>query len=393
MLVAPPRPVSGQVYLVQRRSGARWYVKWRDANGDHRKRLGRAWTGKGAPPEGYMRERQAKERLQEILVQARAGEASRRRLGVTFADAAHEWLRHGREERGLKPTTLNDYASALRSHLLPAFGKLALDAITPALIERRRSAWLRAGMTPRTANKQLAILHGIFKRAAKTYGLRVNAAAGVDRVRERYDSTRFDFYSPEEVWALVRAAASEQDAALYLTAAFTGLRRGELIALRWRDIDFAGDAIRVSGSYVNGHLSTPKSGRGRAVPMVSDVAAALARLGERSYSTADDALVFPGELGAHLDGSALRRRFVEARGRAGLRPLRFHDLRHTFGSLAINRASIVQVQHWMGHADVETTMRYLHHKSRTDDAVVLAAAFAVNRAGAAGIGLASAPTG
>jgi integrase len=55
--------------------------------------------------------------------------------------------------------------------------------------------------------------------------------------------------------------------------------------------------------------------------------------------------------------------------------LRFHDLRHTFGSLAINVASIVQVQAWMGHADIKTTMRYLHHKSRADDARLLSAAF------------------
>jgi integrase len=68
---------------------------------------------------------------------------------------------------------------------------------------------------------------------------------------------------------------------------------------------------------------------------------------------------------------------VDARQRAGLRPIRFHDLRHTFGSLAINRASIVQVQHWMGHADVDTTMCYLHHKSRSDDAALLATAFSV----------------
>jgi hypothetical protein len=98
--------VSGQVYLVDRQSGARWYVKSRDANGDHRKRLGRAWTRKGTPPAGYLREREAIEHLQVILVHARAGEASRQRTGATFADAADEWLRHGRDERGLKPTPL-----------------------------------------------------------------------------------------------------------------------------------------------------------------------------------------------------------------------------------------------------------------------------------------------
>ena len=88
-------------------------------------------------------------------------------------------------------------------------------------------------------------------------------------------------FSPEEVWALVRAAGSEQDAAIFLTAAFTGLRRGELLALRWRDVDFAGSTIRVRASYAAGELTTPKSGKVRSVPMAPDVAAALARLGHR----------------------------------------------------------------------------------------------------------------
>jgi integrase len=144
-------------------------------------------------------------------------------------------------------------------------------------------------------------------------------------------------FSPEEVWALVRAASNVQDAALFLTAAFTGMRRGELLALRWRDVDFTGCIVHVRASYAAGALTTPKSGKVRAVPLAPQVAEALARLSQREQFTGEDGLVFAGLAGEHLDGSALRRRYIEALRRAGLRPLRFHDLRHTFGTRMIAR--------------------------------------------------------
>jgi integrase len=127
-----------------------------------------------------------------------------------------------------------------------------------------------------------------------------------------------DVFSPEEVWALVRAAASEQDGAIYLTAAFTGLRRGELLALRWRDVDFPGSVVRARASYAGGALTTPKSGKVRSVPLAPEVAAALAKLSQRDWFTGDDDLVFPGELGSYLDGSALRRRYKDALEKAAL---------------------------------------------------------------------------
>ena len=177
--------------------------------------------------------------------------------------------------------------------------------------------------------------------------------------------------------ALVRAAASEQDAAIYLTAAFTGLRRGELIALRWRDVGFAGSVIRVRGNYAGGSVTSPKSGKVRSVPMAPDVAQALASLGGRKDWSSDDDLVFAGEAGGYLDGSALRRRYTAALKRAGLRPLRFHDLRHTFGTRMIAHADIRRVQEWMGHADIKTTMRYLHYAPSADEAALAAKAFAL----------------
>jgi integrase len=95
----------------------------------------------------------------------------------------------------------------------------------------------------------------------------------------------------------VRAAASEQDAALYLPAAFTGLQRGELLAPRWRDVDFAGEVIRVRASYSDGTLTTPKSGEVRSVPMAPEVATALAKLAQRERWADYDDLVFVGHAG------------------------------------------------------------------------------------------------
>jgi integrase len=219
------------------------------------------------------------------------------------------------------------------------------------------------------------ILHGIFRRAMKVWGLPRNPAAEVERPRFRV-SYDIDAYSPEEVQALVRAASSEQDACLYLTAAFTGLRLGELLALRWRDIDFQGDAIRVRASYTaHGGLDTPKSGKVRSVPMVEEVAQTLARLGDREWLTGDDDLVFGSDTGGFADASSLRVRYKTALARAGLRPLRFHDLRHTFGTLAVRKAEVPAVQAWMGHSHIGTTMRYIHHRDRGDEARLLAEAF------------------
>jgi integrase len=235
-------------------------------------------------------------------------------------------------------------------------------------------------LSNRTRNKSLTILGGIMEHARKLYGLPSNPVREAEKLRERSDATSFAFYSPEEVHALVRVAASEQDAALFLTAAFTALGRGELIALRWRDVDYERSAVRVAGSYANRALTTPKSGRGRVVPMVPEVAAALAQLSRPGVALDDDDLVFPGEFVIYLDGSALRRRFVAAfcrgvcAGRAAADP--FHDLRHTFGTLAMRGAeSIVELQNWLGHAEVRTTMRCTHYREQQDAAARLAAAF------------------
>jgi integrase len=178
---------------------------------------------------------------------------------------------------------------------------------------------------------------------------------------------------------MVRTGASPQDHAIFQTAAFTGLRMGELIALRWRDVDLPIRTIRVAASFSHRQLTTPKSGKGRAVPIIDPVGT-LTRLHRRDDMTRPDDLVSPGSLGGHLDDSALRRRYKKARDNAGLRPLRLHDPRHTFGTHAIHTADPRELPEWMEQADFSTTKICLSYKPRADAAQRLAAAFTPHEA-------------
>ena len=117
--------------------------------------------------------------------------------------------------------------------------------------------------------------------------------------------------------------------------------------------------------------------------MAPDVASALAKLGRRQRFTGEDDFVFVGDHGLPLDGDALSSRYRDALARAELRRLRFHDLRHTFGTRMIREADIRRVQEWMGHADIQTTMKYLHYESRPEDAQLVARAFAASPAASA----------
>lgn len=168
----------------------------------------------------------------------------------------------------------------------------------------------------------------------------------------------------------------EQDAELYRVAAYTGLRLGELLALRWEDVNLP-DRRLVVHRAVSGDVEGPtNTWQARFVPLADPAMQAFGRLGGRQDFTSPDDYVCCSRLGRRLDGSALRRRFKRTASAAGLRVLRFHALRHGAGSLVARQADARWVQGFLGHSKLTTTARYLHAKARPDDVDKLNRAFA-----------------
>lgn len=348
--------------------------------------LGPAWQAKGAPPLGYFTKRTANEALEAILTDARRGVIDTPTSSdVTFTEVADAWLDYVTTDRKRKRSTIVGYTSTNRV-LIREFGELLLQRVTADRIDHYRRQLVRdGGLSPRSVNKRLIQIHSILSFAQRRYGLAGNPAAQVDRQPLRATGA-FNVLSPAEVEAVARAAGSAQDSVLIRVAAYTGLRMGELRALRWEDVDFGKSLIHVRKSYTSRVEDDPKSNKVRSVPLIDQASIALGELGNREQFAEPDDLVFPSTTGSYSDEGTMRRAFYAALKAAGIsrltrsgKPIVFHDLRHTFGTLAVQAFPLSDVRAYMGHADISTTMIYVHHVPRHDAAEKLSRVVAAER--------------
>ena len=303
---------------------------------------------------------QAERELQRLVQTATARPAP---TMVTVAEAGNRRLEQ-LEALGRKPSTMQDYRIMLDRHLAPHFASKALDRVTAEDVTGYMAIKRREGLAPKTITNHVTFLHGVFAHAVKRGWIAVNPVAGVDRPRSGAD-VDIRYLDLGQVDGLLRAVPDDTlgpvEGVLYLTAAMTGLRQGEVLALRWRDVDWTAGVVRVRRSYTRGEFGTPKSRRSsRAVPMADRLAGELDRHYQRSAYQADDDLVFCHPQTGHvLDPSKLLRRFKAALGKAGVREVRFHDLRHTFGTHCAGAGVPLRtLQEWLGHRDFQTTLIY-----------------------------------
>lgn len=325
---------------------------------------------------------------------------------ATFREVAAAYLAWLEDVRDAKPSTLQEHRYLLvepgtpykrrkgtyAGTIMASLGDRPAVEVTTREINQLLAIVAKTGVSARTVNKHRQLISAIFGFACQeaTYGLPENPATASDR-RTEPEPARLDFYSVEEVEALARSledglhrdpdapalsddeaearrAEDRQDGELVRVAAYAGLRRGELAALRWRDVDFVRHKIVVRRAVsANIDTTSTKSRRAREVPLPDQAAGALDRLAQRGDFTSPDDYVFVNRLGSRLDGSAVRRRVVRARDAARLRPLRFHDLRHTYGSLLVaGGIDLASVKAAMGHSRLATTERYLHARSASE---------------------------
>jgi len=358
--------------------------------------IGRSWVGSWYGPDGrkVMRKvgpaRTPGER--DGLTKSQAEERFRKMRGaeqlrtptdrVSMAEAGEELSRR-LEMRGRKKSHRMTVASDLRNHISPFFSGKELDKIEPRDVERYIALKLKT-LAPKTIRNHLNTMHSVFELGLRMGWCQRNPVKLADRPVIKSTETRIKFLDQPELEKLLALpypddAFGRIEPTLYLTAAMTGLRQGELIGLRWRDVDFDARRVRVVSPYVRGEFNDPKSeDSGRSVPMAKRVADALAELHERSLYPAGNDLVFGhAETGHPLDRSKLVRRFKKALERAEVRRITFHELRHTFGTrMAANGIPLRTLQHWMGHADSKTTQIYAHYQPSEQEADAVDLAFA-----------------
>jgi integrase len=367
--------------IIVRRDGAGrevFYGKWRANGRQVMRRIGvkrSPGTREGLTP--TQAERELRRLMGEVQVARAAGEL------LTVEEVGRRYLAHA-ERRGRKASTRKNIESELRVHLVPFFGPRSMDSIRPEDVLGFVRVLEVKGLAPKTIRNIIGTLSAlfVFAKAPTRRWAAINPCEGLE-LPAVPESEEIRYLTLPEVDALVAAARpgllERLDRAMYRTAAMTGLRQGELLALRWRDVDWTASRIRVRQNYVLGEFGTPKSRRStRSVPMADEVAGELDRLYQQSGWQEDDDLVFahPRE-GGPIYKEGILRRFRKALRAARLDDTHvFHDLRHTFGTrMAAAGVPMRTLQEWMGHRDLATTQRYADYAPSAREAEMVARAF------------------
>jgi integrase len=292
---------------------------------------------------------------------------------VSVGEYFETWLK-GSVRGSVRQSTFDRYESAIRLHIRPALGRLKLKKLIPAHVRGFYQDRLDAGLAPASVNKLHVILHKALDQAVKWNMVVRNIAKLVKAPRPTPIEIRT--LSAEQTRRILETARGHKLEALYVLAVHTGMRQGELLALKWQDMDLENGTIcvrrtltRSGGRLLVGEPKTKKSRR--TIILNEPSARALREHLDRQIDAMqhlgdlyrDHGLVFASEVGTLINPSNLRRRsFTPLLKQAGLPQIRFHDLRHTCATLLFGKGLHPRyVQELLGHANISITLDTYSH--------------------------------
>ena len=284
---------------------------------------------------------------------------------VTLAEFAAKWMAE-RIRLSHADTTQRNYETSLRLHLLPTLGEKKLREIRGADAASIVAGLRAAGRSVKTTNLVVGVLQALLNDAVEMRAIAANPLVGFKPLRE--ELKEFHFWTESEIRQFLTANRADPLFPLYLTALNTGMRRGELCGLKWDRVNLAVRQITVTRTLDRYRLKeSTKSGKKRVVPMNQEVHGLLSGLWKAQGSE----FIFREEDGSPIDVVHLDRRFKAAQRRAGVQPIRFHDLRHTFAShFMMKGGNVYDLQKILGHSTVKMTERYAHlSPTHLDDAI------------------------
>ena len=293
--------------------------------------------------------------------------------GLTVGEYVERWLKDS--VRGtVRQSTYEAYEYMTYPHIVPALGRVKLKALTPVHVRTFYREKLDGGLSSATVRKMHGVLQKALDQAVSDGLIPRNAAKGIRLPQDKKKEIRP--LSPDEARALLVAARGDRLEALYVLAVSTGLREGELLALRWENVDLKGAVLRVSQTLTREGgkvlLGPPKTKNSRrAVGLMGSAVQALREHLTRQLEEMESlgslyrpgGLVFANEVGGIVNPSNLRNRSLKALlERAGLPPIRFHDLRHTCATLLLSRnVNPKIVSEMLGHASIAITLDTYSH--------------------------------
>jgi integrase len=284
------------------------------------------------------------------------------KAAVVFLEGAETGTIKTRSGSLYKPSVVGSYRTSLNRHVLPTLGFLKLADVTTVDVQDLVDSLSAAGLNGSTVRNAIVPLRAIYRRAVQRGEAVLNPTAGVGLPEHVAREKRIA--SPEEAEALLAALPDEDDRALWACALYAGLRRGELGALRWEDVDFKTGIIHVRRSfdYVNRVEVPPKSKKGRRkVPLLPELRRPLAELKLRSRRDEND-LVFGSKPRLPFNPHSVVKRADYAWASRKLRRLELHEARHTFASILIAAGvKPKSLATYMGHASIQTTYDLYGH--------------------------------